>query len=387
MAKENSSGSRKKALWKRTWFRIVAIIVIVLIIVRLFLPSIVLRYTNKSLAELKGYYGHADDIDIALIRGAYVLNNIYINAVDTTNGKQTPFFKSQVVDLSVEWGALFHGKVVGEMVFQNADLSFTKNKTEPADVQKDTAQFLKLRKELMPLRVNRCEIDNGRLHYVDSAAKPPVNIWMNDMHLLAHNLINVVDTSELPASIIANAGLYDGNLSFNMKLNPLAYYPTFDMNAKLEKTSLPKLNNFFKAYGKFDVSGGTFGLYTEVAAKDGKFVGYVKPVIKDLKVLGEEDRHDNILQKVWEGIVGAAALVLRNQKEKQIATKVPIQGSFGKTSVDTWYAVVDLLRNAFIQALQPSIDREITIKSVDNPSVVFKNSNSNNTDKDNTKKK
>ena len=375
MARKNSTNSRVKISWEKKWVRVVVIIVVVLAIIRFFvLPPVVLHYVNKSLAELKGYYGHVDDIDIALIRGAYVINNIYINAVDSA-GKETPFFNSEVVDLSVEWGALFHGKVVGEMVFKNTDLSFTKNKTEPSDVQKDTAQFHRLRKQLMPLRMNRCEVDDGRLHYVDSTAKPPVNIWLNNIHLLAHNLINVVDTSLLPAKIDADAGLYDGKLDFNMRLNPLADQPTFDMNAKLENTSLPKLNNFFKAYGKFDVHSGTMGLYTELAAKDGKFVGYVKPVIKDLKILGAEDRKDNVLQKLWEAVVGAASMVLKNPKEKQIATKVPMEGSFDKTTVGVWYAVVDLLRNAFIQALQPSIDYQIDIASVHSKNIVEKEDN------------
>jgi hypothetical protein len=388
MTKQNSSGSRIKLLWNKTWVRVVLIVVVVLVIIRfIVLPPVVLHYVNKSLAELKDYYGHVDDIDIALIRGAYTLNNIYINAIDSATRKETPFFNSRIVDLSVEWGALLHGKVVGEMIFEDADLSFTKDKTDPADVQKDTGQFHRLRKQLMPLRVNRCEIRDGRLHYVDSTAKPPVNIWLNDMHLLAHNLINVVDTSLLPAKIVADAGLYDGKLNFNMKLNPLAFNPTFDMNAKLENTSLPKVNNFFKAYGKFDVHSGTFGLYTELAAKDGKFVGYVKPVIKDLKILGPEDRKDNILRKIWEGIVGAAAMVLKNPEEKQIATKVPIEGSFDKTTVGVWYAVLDLLHNAFIQALQPSIDYQIDIESVHSKNIVQKEDRDKTRGKDKKDKK
>src|ERR1041385_7672588 len=157
MTKNNSGRARIKVLWGKGWFRTIAIIVVVLILIRIALPPVVKHYVNKTLAGLNGYYGHVDDIDIALIRGAYVLNNIYINAVDSA-GKETPFFNSEVVDLSVEWGALFHGKVVGEMVFKNTDLSFTKNKTEPSDVQKDTAQFHRLRKQLMPLRMNRCEV-------------------------------------------------------------------------------------------------------------------------------------------------------------------------------------------------------------------------------------
>src|SRR6185295_17208655 len=99
-------------------------------------------------------------------------------------------------------------------------------------------------------------------------------------------------------------------------------------------------------YGKFDVNRGTFGLYTEVAAAGGKFTGYVKPVIKDFDVVGPQDRNDNILQKMWEGIVGAAGVVLRNQKKDQIATKIPMEGTMQNSSSDIWYAIFDLLRNA-----------------------------------------
>src|SRR6185436_4408986 len=101
------------------------------------------------------------------------------------------------------------------------------------------------------------------------------------------------------------------------------------------------------------------------AASKGKFVGYVKPVIKDLDVVGHEDRNDNLFRKMWEVMVGAAGVVLRNQKEGQIAAKVPIEGTFkDQTITHTWYAIVDLLRNAFIQALIPSIDNAINIRSI-----------------------
>src|SRR5688572_363451 len=140
MTKQSSSGSRIKLLWSKKWVRIVVITVVVLAVIRfVVLPPVVLHYVNKSLAGLDGYYGQVEDIDIALIRGAYTLNNIYINAVDSATKRETPFFDSRIVDLSIEWAALFRGKVVGEMIFEDTDLSFTKDKTDPADVQKDTA--------------------------------------------------------------------------------------------------------------------------------------------------------------------------------------------------------------------------------------------------------
>lgn len=353
--------------FKYKW-RIILSVIALVIIIRLMLPYVVLRYANKTLASMQDYYGHVEDIDLAIIRGAYVINNIYLNRIDSVTSEQTPFFNCNIIDLSVEWNALFHGRLVGELEFTGAELLFTKDKADPAQVQKDSGDFRKLLDSFMPLKVNRFEVNNGEIHYIDSSAKPPVNILINDTYILAKNLSSVRDTSLLPAKINANANVYGGKLSFNMRLDPLSDHPVFDMNTELENTYLPSLNDFLKAYGKFDVSNGTFGLYTELAADKGKFTGYVKPVINNLDVVGAEDRSDNVLQKIWEGIVGAAGVILRNQKYDQVATKIPIEGTFKKdTHTDLWYAVFDLLRNAFIQALQPSIDYEINIRSVYSP--------------------
>ena len=80
--------------------------------------------------------------------------------------------------------------------------------------------------------------------------------------------------------------------------------------------------------------------------------------------MGSEDRNDSFLNKLYEVLVSAAGIILKNPEEKQVATKIPLKGEYGKTIVGTWYAIVEVLRNAFIQALYPSIDNEINILSV-----------------------
>ena len=362
--KSPSKPSRKspKTRRRRT-LKIVLVVVALLIVFRLFLPSIVLHYVNKSLATMNGYYGHVTDIDIALLRGAYVIDDIFINRLDSSRN-QTPFFASDVVDLSIEWGALFHGRLVGELVFLNPTLRFTRDKTEPGSVAQDTADFRRLLDDLMPLKVNRFEADNGRIQFIDSSTTPVVDLSITRTHVLGRNLSSVRDTALLPAEVKASGDVYQGRMNFMMKLDPLADDPTYDLNAEVTNTHLPDLNNFFKAYANFDVNKGTFGMYMEMAAKDRKFKGYVKPIIKDLDVVGPEDRHDSFLQKIWEHLVGAAGVILKNRKYDQIATKIPIEGTYDQTIVGTWYAITHVLKNAFIQAIYPSLDYQITIASV-----------------------
>lgn len=353
--------TRKKS--KLKWYFLALVVLIV--IVRLILPYVVLRLVNKNLAEMKGYYGHVEDIDLAVIRGAYRLDSMYLNKKDTVTNKQTPFFTSSVIDLSVEWKALLHGSIVGEVVLQKPRLRFTKDKVEPKDVARDSSDLKELLDDFMPLQINRCEVVEGRLQYIDGQSKPPVDIQMTNIHLLAENLRNSYDsTVVLPSTIKATANVYEGILTFNAKTNPLANAPTFDMSAGLKNTNLVKLNDFFQAYAKIDVNKGTFGLYTEVAAKDKQFIGYVKPIIKNLDILGKEDRKDNIFQKTWEAVAGGIGKVFQNQPKNQVATKIPFQGSLDDPKTNVWYALANILQNAFIHAIQPSIDNEISLGSV-----------------------
>jgi len=346
-------------------YKILISVVVLLIIIRLILPYVVLHYANKALANVKGYYGHIDDIDLSIYRGAYIINDIYLNKVDSVSKQQTPFFKSRNIDLSLEWGALFHGSIVGELIFDSPELIFTKDKADLTDIKKDTTDFRKLLKNFMPLKVNRFEVNDGTIRYADNTSTPKVDIALKQTHILALNLKSVIDDKvELPSTVTAQANAYEGTLSFNMKLNALADNATFDLNAEIKNTNLVLLNGFLKAYGNFDVHRGNFGLYTEMAAKDGKFKGYVKPIIKDLKVVGIEDRHDTFFNKVWEQIVGAAGEIFRNQKKDQIATKVNMEGSFKNPKTNTFDAIWEVLLNAFVQALLPEVDNTISINSV-----------------------
>jgi hypothetical protein len=360
----NVENSTIKPVRKKKWRIILGIIIIVLIIARLILPYVILHYANKTLAKMSGYYGRIHDIDLAIYRGAYKIKKIYIHKKDSITNLETEFFDSQEIDLSIHWKALLQGKIVGELELEEPTLRFIKDKTEPKQIQKDTNDFRTVLDKFMPLKINRFEITHGIIKYEDKHSTPQVDIEMNNTYVRAENLTNVKGESTLPSTVTASADVYDGTLKMDMKLDPLAEDPTFDLNLQLENTHLPKLNNFFKAYGKFDVNEGDFGLFLEIAAKEGQFSGYAKPVIKGLKVVGPEDKDKDVLHKLWEGVVGAVGIIFRNQKHDQVATKIPIEGSFGKTKIYTWRAILEIFINAFIEALKPSLDDDVDLGSV-----------------------
>lgn len=352
---------------RRRWIVIISI-VLFLIVLRLLLPFFVLRYVNNTLKKSESYPGHVEDIDLALIRGAYVIKEVRIDKRDTVTGKtdSLPFFTAAAVDLSVEWKAIFKGKIVGEIKVTEPRVNFVKGRHEGEDEKKDTADFKEVIRDLMPLTINRFEIKNGRIHYIDPYAKPTLDIFITNINAVAMNLSNVNDSSKvLPASLKSSSEVYDGTFELNMKFDALQKQPTFDLNTRVTGVNMVKLNDFFRTYGKFDVQAGTFGLFCEFAGKEGKFNGYVKPLIKDLDVVEWKDEQGTVGQKLWETAVGTVGEIFENQPREQLATKVPINGRFKNPDVNMWNAISYVLRNAFVRALQPQIDQTIDIGAVE----------------------
>ncbi len=349
--------------------RILLIILVLLIIFRIFLPYIVLRAVNKKLAEIDGYYGHVEDIDLALIVGSYQIKDIKL---EKTGGNiPVPFFAADVIDLSVEWKALFKGGLVGEIEVERPVMNFVKGPTEETSQTDIDSAWQDVVDDLMPLKINRFEVNNGEIHYRDFHSSPNVDIFTTDIYILAENLSNVSDsTNLLPSPVKATAKIYGGAATLNMKLNALSKIPTFDMNAELNDLNLTELNDFLKAYGKFDVQKGSISIYTEAAAKEGKIIGYVKPIIKDLDVVEwQAEKNDSFGQKVKETIFGFGGWIFKNKNEDQVATEIEFAGEIENPDISLWNIIAETLRNAFIKALYPSLANSVNMKTVEDGKI------------------
>ena len=86
-----------------------------------------------------------------------------------------------------------------------------------------------------------------------------------------------------------------GGLDFQIHINPVAAQPTFELTGQLTNVDLVALNDFLRAYGKFDVEHGQFAMFTSFAAKDGKYEGYYKVFFKDLEVFKWEKERKKTL--------------------------------------------------------------------------------------------
>jgi hypothetical protein len=352
-------------------------IVAVLIAVRAVLPIAIERFANKTLDSLEGYSGHIEDVDLALIRGAYVIEGVRI--VKTGGKVPVPFFSASEIDLSVQWGALLDGVIVSEIDVRSPKINFV---TEPSGEEAKTSEQKKAKarqsqtepasnwtdvvKELTPFKINRFSISDGRVHYRDFGSKPKVDVYVQNIDAEARNLTN---SEERPGSLVSTfearaLAMKSGRIRMDGKVNPYAKAPTFDVALRLNDLDLRQLNPYLRAYAKIDVERGSFSLDSELAAKEGRFNGYVKPFIEKLDVVRWGQEEESLPNKAWQAAVEAAGELFQDQSRDRTATRIPIEGRFDQPDIDVWSAVGNLLRNAFIEALQRGLEGSIDVEKV-----------------------
>jgi hypothetical protein len=353
---------------KRHWGKITLLsIVVLLIVARLMLPYFVTKYVNKVLAGLDGYTGKIDDVDLALIRGAYVIQGLQL---DKVGGKvPVPFVKCEAIDLSVEWRALLHMEVKAKVELEKLVLNFVAGPTKETSQSGKEADWTEALDKLLPIDVNRFEINEGTITYKDFHTSPKANLYLNNLALVATNLSNIVDKQQaLPSSVYVSAGsIGNGKLLITGRMNVMKKIPDADLNVKFTEVDLTAWNDFTRAYAKFDFEEGQLALFSEMAMADGKIDGYVKPLLHHVKILNWSKEEEPPLNKLWQGVIGVAEDVFKNHKKDQFATRIDIRGNINKTETDVWGALINVLRNGFIQAFQKKLDESINYKEVLSP--------------------
>jgi hypothetical protein len=220
--------------------------------------------------------------------------------------------------------------------------------------------------DLFPFKINRFEIRDSQVHYVDLGRKPQVDVSVTNLYVLCHNITNSRNlTNELPTPFeVSGTSIGGGKLRVSGAANPFTKSPRFDVDAKMEDVDLTALNDFLRAYANVDVKRGRLDFYTEMAAADGKFKGYVKPLIRDLDMIDLKEDIKHPLKLFWKSFVAGVMKVFKNQPKDRFAAKIPIEGNIENPKASILETLGSVLRNAFVKALAPHVDESIDLESV-----------------------
>ena len=341
-----------------------AAILVVATAVRAVLPYAVARYVNERLADMGEYRGHVANVDLALIRGAYELHDLTV--VKTGSSPGQPFLAMPHMDISIKWSELFEGQLVGEIQMHGPVLNMVQGERAQESQLGTGVDWVDEVSKLFPFRFNRVEVIDGTATFRAPGIEQDESLTLHTLDALLSNLTNVErknDPTFASFELRASFGK-DAPLAISGQANPLSELPTFDLNLSLEGARVAEANPWLREFLNVDAESGVFSLYAELAAADGRFEGYIKPILNNAEIFRLDEPSTGVLQKAWEAIVDAAGEILEADDE-QVATRIPFAGELENPDAGLLTAVLNLLRNAFVAAFTHSLEGTVNLEDVE----------------------
>lgn len=338
----------------------VLIVLAALIVFRLFLPTIVKKYVNKTLSELDDYSGSVQDIDIFLLGGSYTINGLVINKKNNNN--EVPFLNLPSTDLSIQWKSLWKGEVVSEIICNQPEVNFAFSEDEESSQTGVEEDWTKVIKDLMPIRINRFVINNGKVNLINAVTQPKTDLALKGLNAELLNLQNVTESSKkLPSPVKATANLegFGGRMEFNANMLLLKEIPDFEYDLKLLDMEATQLNPMSEYYANLNFEKGSVSIISELALYDNKLKGYFKPIGNDVVVFRfKEDQKRNFKQFFTELFVEVGKTPLTNIKKDQVAAIIPVEGNIDNIESSFWPILFSSVKNAYIKAFEKKVENK-----------------------------
>lgn len=240
------------------------------------------------------------------------------------------------------------------------DVNYIHQAETAAKERKQKAQAAEKAKELSgkpstQIRIDEIRLVNSTVGYVNRAEEPDYRLYFEGVAGTLKGFTNKtaegVSRLDLTAKFMGT-----GDTKVAATFKPAAKRPNLNLKAEIVNTQMASMTDMFKAHANFDVSAGLFSFYTELSLSDDAVKGYVKPMFEDMRVTDHNER--NLLQKAYVGAAKLAAKVLESRRTDKVATVTDISGPVEEPNASLGQTLLNLLRNAFAQAILPGFREE-----------------------------
>jgi hypothetical protein len=303
-----------------------------------------------------GFRAHLDvkDVPLQRLRPVAMHANVYVSdgTVDATGkfeyGSTVQHFEFQRVTVNKLALDYTHAPQTAAAEAQRAE-----------DVKQGAQQAANAPK--LVLLLDDLEMRNSMVGFVDKTANPSFRVFMNDIDMEIRNFSNQADAGKAGLTLHGQF-MGSGDTELKASFLPESKQPEFNVALKVVDTQLTSLNDLLRNYGDFDVTAGTFSLYTQVQVANGKIDGYVKPLFDDMNVYDRrQDKTKPIFQQLYEAAAGGVQTLLQNP-HRTVATQANVSGKLANPDIGTLQLILNLLRNAFIQSILPGFQHAVRAK-------------------------
>ncbi|WP_285574465.1 DUF748 domain-containing protein [Geothrix limicola] len=203
------------------------------------------------------------------------------------------------------------------------------------------------------LDIDVLRLKNSQFGFENRRTTPSYRVFMSHLNLDLEHLSNHQGAQH--SDFHARGDLMgSGTTTLKGRIRSTARPADFAVSLEVEDAKLVDLNGMLMAHAGVDVADGLFSLYTEIAVKNGQVEGYVKPLIKNLRI---SDRQKDVAKPFRQRMklhgMQFLANLFKNHSTHAVATVAHISGSTGGPKTSEWEVIRKLIGNGIFQAILP----------------------------------
>lgn len=348
---------------------IIAIVIGVLVVIRLFLPAIILPKINEKLATASEVVGiHIMDLNLSIIRGAYSFDGISIRSkIDKDNRE---FVHIENLDISIAWRELFKGRILADAAIDRAtfvigiDISKLNAGTTTQEKQTGAADIVA---KIIPFDITRVTFSNSHILYANKDGKSEMELLSNLQGRISNISNSKHENIEIPSLVTAKADLFGGaTVTATGTMLPFRTPLPMIFRIKAVGFELTKANPFLLDLVPFSFTTGKLDLLAEFKIEDNNLEGYAKPFFKKAAILSREEKIQGPKHLFVELGAALANVVLKNGETQTTAAIVPFsRPENGKFDIKFGSLIESALSNGFVAPMSEEFETTIKLKNFD----------------------
>lgn len=295
---------------------------------------------------------------LSIIPLEYHIVGLVLDKADSEDKEPMVYADDIVVD--VVWRQLIRLKPVGSVKIRKAKIVYRAGETNPKPVankeghktdEKGQLSLATTLQKIVPITIDRVELRDSELSYIDGHGGGAPNMWVNDIELVIENIVTRKNLDgNVPMAITMRAvAAKTAVVKVLATADLLVEPPAFTGEAQLSGLELESLYEWTKAKAGISASG-TADVFANFNSAQGKLSGDVKVILRNARVKPASDKLSEALKAK---LANAAITVLSDRVEGRdaIATTLPIKGTIDKPDPQIWPTILGVVRNAFVQGL------------------------------------
>ena len=328
------------------------VLVALLVIVRIVLDPLVAHFARRQLNEGEGFRGTFAGLHVSIVPPAITVRRLKV--IEHPGGDwDAPVYYFEESRVSVLWRETLRGHLVADAVLRRPKIVMKSH--EEAAAGKKTKSINEQLAAMLPLRVDRLEVDGGELLIARGSGQHAPELWLHDAYLVAENLATRKALAEgEPSRMEGRARVQrSGKLTLSFAMDPWAKGLTFNGKAALRGLELAELYAFTADRTDLRATQGSIDLFADLRARGGALSGGVKPVLINVEV---KSASKDLGAKLKAALADAAIHLASNTEsgERKVATVIPIKGTVSDAHPQMVPTILGVVRNAFVEGLAGS---------------------------------